>query len=90
MMQPAKLGDGNDLALVGPHGFAGLRSILLEGQVNRGLFNHRRPHQGLGQGVPEAAANMGPATGRIERDPILGGLHHAYRRASQRAEIMVG
>ncbi len=43
-------------------------------------FNRRRPHQGLGQGVPEAAANMGPAAGEIERKPVLGSLHHAYRR----------
>ncbi len=45
-------------------------------------FNKFRPHQGLGQGVPEGAATMGPATGEIGRDSILGGLHHAYRRAA--------
>ncbi len=45
-------------------------------------FNKFRSHQGLGHGTPEGAANIGPAAGGIERAPILGGLHHACRRAA--------
>ncbi len=43
-------------------------------------FKDERPHQGLQQGVPTAAANgpPGPVTSR----PTLGGLHHSYRRAA--------
>ena len=37
---------------------------------------------GLSQGTPEGAANMGPAAGTVLRESVLGGLHHAYRRAA--------
>ena len=43
-------------------------------------FNRDRPQQGRGQRVPVPS---GPAdTGHIITVPILGGLHHAYRRAA--------
>jgi transposase InsO family protein len=50
-------------------------------------FNHERPHQGLGQALPEpadpavsAAADTVPL--RVQSTPVLGGLHHAYSRAA--------
>jgi transposase InsO family protein len=47
-------------------------------------FNRERPHQGLGQELPEpaesAAADSVPL--RVQSTPILGGLHHAYARAA--------
>jgi putative transposase len=48
-------------------------------------FNQARPHQGLGQRVPAAGVSSGSArhgTGDIVAIPVLGGLHHAYRRAA--------
>jgi transposase InsO family protein len=64
--------------------------ILHEGHLRRALreycayFNAARPHQGLGQAIPGAP---GPAlrlrsAAPIVAIPILGGLHHDYRRAS--------
>jgi putative transposase len=44
-------------------------------------FNQARPHQGLHQQVPDASACEARA-GPIFAVPILGGLHHAYRRAA--------
>jgi len=46
--------------------------------------NTARPHQGIGQAIPEAIAHMGtPATAApIVSIPVLGGLHHDYRRAA--------
>jgi transposase InsO family protein len=64
--------------------------ILHERQLRQVLreyvryFNRERPHQGIGQAIP-----MRPGTPRRRREagtcvavPILGGLHHAYRRAA--------
>ena len=61
--------------------------ILGERQLLRVLreyvtyFNEQRPHQGIGQGVPASAANGRPPGGTVIREPVLGGLHHSYRRA---------
>ncbi len=64
--------------------------ILGEGHLRRVLeeytgayFNKARPHQGLAQRIP--AAGVGPpaeAVGKIIAMPVLGGLHHDYRRAA--------
>ena len=64
--------------------------ILGERHLRRALraycayFNGARPHQGLGQAIPEAAGWVPPdtTTARIVSIPVLGGLHHAYRRAA--------
>jgi putative transposase len=46
-------------------------------------FNRERPHQGLGQAtpVPPPVARQDHA-GPVRGMPVLGGLHHAYRRAA--------
>jgi transposase InsO family protein len=44
-------------------------------------FNSARPHQGLRQHVPDRQVSP-PATGAIVVRPVLGGLHHDYRRAA--------
>ena len=69
--------------------------ILGEGHLRRvlaeyaGYFVESRPHQGLGQRTPaqvtkgEALSNVllgAPAD--VESNPVLGGLHHEYRRAA--------
>ncbi len=48
-------------------------------------FNHSRPHQGIGQRIPESAENGDysmDTTAAVTAFPVLGGLHHAYRRAA--------
>ena len=65
--------------------------ILNEKHLHRVLiayvayFNQARPHQGIGQQIPEPP--LPPAPLELERSkvlsiPILGGLHHDYRRAA--------
>jgi putative transposase len=65
--------------------------ILHEQQLRRVLqayvayFNQARPHQGLRQQIPDPPAAPLPAEARdgpILALPILGGLHHVYRRAA--------
>jgi putative transposase len=48
-------------------------------------FNHARPHQGLGQRIPDAPAHAAPPSklpNRVDAVPVLGGLHHDYQRAA--------
>ena len=65
--------------------------ILQEKQLQRVLhayiasFNQARPHQEIRQQIPEQKAGSVPAdhTGRkVLSFPILGGLHHDYRRSA--------
>jgi hypothetical protein len=64
--------------------------VLGEGQLRHVLreyadyFNTARPHQGIGQAIPDrrrSAPHCYP-TAPIVSTPVLGGLHHAYRRAA--------
>jgi transposase InsO family protein len=42
-------------------------------------FNHERPHQGIGQHIPNFYGKPdAKRTGMITSKPILGGLHHSY------------
>jgi putative transposase len=65
--------------------------ILSEKQLHRVLcayvkyFNEARPHQGIHQQVPQGAVTCVPSAQPDERIisvPVLGGLHHEYRRVA--------
>ncbi len=65
--------------------------IRHEGQLRRVLraygayYNEARPHQGIGQAIPAAADGARTShapTASIVSIPVLGGLHHDYRRAA--------
>ncbi len=65
--------------------------IVSEGHLRRVLaeyvryFNRSRPHQGIGQRVPvpEEGSDRSLGTRRhIMAFPVLGGLHHTYRRVA--------
>ena len=61
-------------------GEAHLRRVLKE---YARYFNQARPHQGIGQQLPEAEPDRsGGDHGRVMAFPVLGGLHHDYRRAA--------
>jgi putative transposase len=50
----------------------------------RAYFNQERPHQGIGQRIPDQYDQSGskPTSGRITSKAILGGLHHSYSRTA--------
>jgi transposase InsO family protein len=54
-----------------------LRHIVIE-YID--YFNHARPHQGIGQHIPCDPPLHDPPEGEILSFPVLGGLHHDYRR----------
>ena len=67
--------------------------LLGEGHLRRALaeyvayVNEARPHQGRDQRVPVPSTRptprpAGSAGGDVIAIPVLGGLHHAYRRAA--------
>jgi putative transposase len=65
--------------------------ILHEKQLHRLLkgyvlyFNQARPHQGLGQRIPDPpmlAASPPNQPNKVITFPVLGGLHHDYQRAA--------
>ena len=63
-------------------GEAHLRRVL---RAYVAYFNHARPHQGLGQAIPArcvTAERHGGGAGRVVAVPVLGGLHHDYRRVA--------
>ena len=48
-------------------------------------FNMERPHQGLQQRIPDRAAassSQPRVRGPVRAVPVLGGLHHTYRRVA--------
>jgi len=50
-------------------------------------YNHSRPHQGIGQQIPECLAEDNPwptrkPGGKVTSTPVLSGLHHRYARAA--------
>jgi hypothetical protein len=45
-------------------------------------FNAARPHQGLGQRIPDPSDVRTSSTGAIYAVPVLGGLHHTYYHAA--------
>jgi putative transposase len=67
--------------ILGP---AHLRAVLTEYQEH---YNTARPHQGIGQRIPDAEHNAprvsaaGPEAWRIRRKPVLSGLINEYERA---------
>ena len=45
-------------------------------------YHRSRPHQSLDGNSPEPRETHMPERGRIVSEPVLGGLHHCYRRAA--------
>jgi transposase InsO family protein len=63
---------------------AHLRAVLAEYQEH---YNTARPHQGIGQRVPDGdprprVTEADPSTWQIRRKPVLSGLIHEYERAA--------
>ena len=45
-------------------------------------YHQSRPHQGLNRDSPDGRAAEPPGDGPIMSEPMVGGLHHRYRRAA--------
>ena len=63
-------------------GEAHLRHVL---RAYVAYFNHARPHQGINQAIPArspAVERQGASARRVVARPVLGGLHHDYRRVA--------
>jgi len=45
-------------------------------------YHRARPHMGLGHNAPEPRAVEPPERGRVVAEPMVGGLHHRYRRCA--------
>jgi putative transposase len=63
---------------------AHLRAVLADYQEH---YNTARPHQGLGQGIPDPGLALrlttaNPSTCQIRRKPVLSGLINEYERAA--------
>jgi putative transposase len=58
-----------------------LRKIMKQYQA---YFNEARPHQGINQRIPCPSEQCQQYTGTITAYPVLGGLHHDYRRRTTR------
>jgi transposase InsO family protein len=65
--------------------------IFHEKQLSRLLkayavyFNQARPHQGIGQRIPTPLLPIAPLpneSSKVMNTPVLGGLHHDYRKAA--------
>jgi transposase InsO family protein len=54
-----------------------LRSVLTEFV---GYYNLERPHRTLRLETPKPA--LRPVEGRVQSRPVLGGLHHVYKRVA--------
>ena len=74
---------------MGSLGREALDHVLLLGAEHLGniaaqyvlYLNKARPHQGIGQRIPDGPANDN-RDANIIAIPVLGGLHHDYRRAA--------
>ena len=53
-------------------------------QAYTAYYNQERPHQGIGQRIPDDydRPTSKPTRGRLISKAILGGLHHSYARAT--------
>ena len=60
------------------------RHVQRVGREYIAYFNQERPHQGLGQHIPDRYHLPGskPTGERIRTRAILGGLHHSYARVT--------
>jgi putative transposase len=45
-------------------------------------YHQARPHMGLGRNAPEPRAVERPERGLVVAEPMVGGLHHRYRRCA--------